>query len=270
MSDTDIIGVINKVSAINPRVKGYSNLRSMELNSTSTAEFPLNASTRYNIDILIGYQKPNQTLTFYDDLGSNVFSYTIKQPTLIKFSNVNFSKITFKDSTQYTIGIFYSQTILESAEDAVLLKPDIAFNPVPYSSVDANLTGNSVGIASTSDISTLQTALTSANAGINVANINYTLYQPHVNTITVSPTDTASLEIPDGYSWDDATTHVMVQNLSSFTVQFGNSTTQPFYLSPMGIFSADLNNNEGVEYTELTFYNPNDSDNATVAYMIIM
>lgn len=176
----------------------------------------------------------------------------------------------FKDSTAYTIGIFYSQTILETPEDAVLLKPDISFAPVPYSSVDANITGNSIGIASTSDISSLQTALTSANAGVNVANINYTLYQPHVNTITVSPTDTASLEIPDGYSWDDATTHVMIQNLSGFTVQFGNSTTQPFYLSPMGVFSADLNNNEGVEYTELTFYNPNSNDNATIAYMIIM
>lgn len=199
----------------------------------------------------------------------------------MNYSKIQFSEAV--DTTNYEIGIFYSIVTFKNQSDYNSVMPRVSIHPnLPdiatnaeiielqdlinslnadtkvgledlaeiintQTSQIANMPSNPYGVyvnnfPSIQDVSITNTPTVDvgnfpATQDVSITNFPQQTLSPSFDTFTTASSDIVSLNLPDSAHY------VMLQNLSSTSVNIGNNTVQPFVLSPMGLFEWSSDNN---------------------------
>ncbi|MEM3860064.1 MAG: hypothetical protein QW478_11795 [Candidatus Micrarchaeaceae archaeon] len=104
----------------------------LTLNSTSTLKLVENPLTLVNVKFVISNPKISQTITFYNQSGTvEGVPLNINSSMEFKLENVNYSKITFSDSNNYTIYATMQTIIYDTQEEFNQAKSSADFSLVP-------------------------------------------------------------------------------------------------------------------------------------------
>ena len=253
---SDIFSLFTELQLNQSKGITFSDLRSITLNQNETFNFPSSNLSKYVVYINVAYATPNNTVTFYDRSGTAVFTYNIIQPISISLEYVNYTKIQFSeavDTANYEIGIFYSIVTFKNENDYNSVMPKVTIHPnLPdvatnaeiielqdlINSLNADTKEGLEDLAEIIDNQTSQLASMETDPyGVFVNNFPQQTVSPTITEFTTASTTVVSLSLPD-------TAHyVMIQNLSSTSINIGNSTAQPFVLFPNGLFEWDSDTN---------------------------
>lgn len=253
---SDIFSIFTELQLNQSKGITFSDLRSITLNQNETFNFPSSNLSKYVVYINVAYATPNNTVTFYDRSGTAVFTYNIIQPISISLEYVNYTKIQFSeavDTANYEIGIFYSIVTFKNENDYNSVMPKVTIHPnLPdvatnaeiielqdlINSLNADTKEGLEDLAEIIDNQTSQLASMETDPyGVFVNNFPQQTVSPTITEFTTASTTVVSLSLPD-------TAHyVMIQNLSSTSINIGNSTAQPFVLFPNGLFEWDSDTN---------------------------
>ena len=253
---SDIFSLITELQLSQSKGITFSDLRSITLNQNETFKFPASNLSKYVIYINVAYATPNNTVTFYDRAGAVVFTYNIIQPISISLEYVNYTQIQFSeavDTANYEIGIFYSIVTFKNEADYNNVMPKVLIQPnLPDVATNAEIielqtlintlnADTATGLKDLAEIINTQTSqlasMESNPYGVFVNNFPQQTLSPTFAEFTTADSTSVNLNLPD-------TAHyVIIQNLSSTSINIGNSTAQPFVLSPMGIFEWSSDNN---------------------------
>lgn len=253
---SDIFSIFTELQLSQSKGITFSDLRSITLNQNDAFKFPASNLSKYVIYINVAYATPNNTVTFYDRAGAVVFTYNIIQPISISLEYVNYTQIQFSeavDTANYEIGIFYSIVTFKNEADYNSVMPKVLIQPnLPDVATNAEIielqtlintlnADTATGLKDLAEIINTQTSQLSSMEtdpyGVFINNFPQQTLSPTFTEFTTADSTSVNLSLP-------STAHyVMIQNLSSNSVNVGNSTAQPFVLSPMGIFEWSSDNN---------------------------
>lgn len=272
MAQNDIISLIANIEVAKSKGITFSSLNTITLNQSDAFNFPASNLTKYIIYINISYTTPQNTVSFYDSTGTKVFSYNIKQPIAISLQYVNYTKIEFSEATttaNYEIGIFYSIVHFKNQEDydsvmpLVDIKPNIADSATNAELIELQTLINDLnadtktGLEGLTEIIEKQTEQlafqnTTAAYGIYVNNFPSQTLTPEIAHITSTSTAIYSLGLPDIIH------SLVIQNLNTTSsIYIGNSSVQPFILSPNGVFTWDYSDTNLTLDVSALVVNPN-------------